>query len=41
MGLKNEAVREHMNVLFGESRADSVRQKLEGLNPDEREELDC
>lgn len=39
MGLNNEVVREHMNVLFGEMRADSVRQKLERLNPGERENL--
>lgn len=39
MGLNNASVQEHMNVLFGESRANSVRQKLEGLNPAERENL--
>src|SRR5438270_9637249 len=39
MGLNNKAVREHMNVLFGELRADSVREKLEGLKPEERESL--
>lgn len=39
MGLSNAAVQEHMNVLFGESRAASVRRKLEGLNPAERENL--
>ena len=39
MGLNNEVVREHMNVLFGEARAGFVRQKLEGLTPHERENL--
>lgn len=39
MGLNNDVVREHMNVLFGEARADSVRKKLEKLNPGERENL--
>jgi three-Cys-motif partner protein len=39
MGLPNEAVREHMNVLFGEERADQVREKLNGLSPEEKETL--
>jgi len=39
MGLPNEAVRDHMNVLFGEDRADQVRKKLIGLSPEERETL--
>jgi three-Cys-motif partner protein len=39
MGLNNTAVREHMNVLFGEERADRIREKLGGLKPDEREAL--
>ncbi|MGA3333363.1 MAG: three-Cys-motif partner protein TcmP [Terracidiphilus sp.] len=39
MGLPNEAVRDHINVLFGEERADQVREKLKGLNPEEREIL--
>lgn len=39
MALTNEAVREHMNVLFGEERADQVRSELAGLNPEEREAL--
>lgn len=39
MGLPNEIVREHMNVLFGEERADRVRAKLDGLSPEERETL--
>lgn len=38
-GLSNEAVREHMNDLFGEKRADALREQLAGLSPDEREEL--
>ena len=39
MGLPNEAVGDHMNVLFGEDRADQVRKKLIGLSPEERETL--
>jgi three-Cys-motif partner protein len=39
MGLPNEIVRDHMNVLFGEQRADRVRERLSGLSPDERETL--
>jgi three-Cys-motif partner protein len=39
MGLTNDAVREHMNVLFGAERADAVRQKLAPLRPNERETL--
>lgn len=38
-GLNNEMVREHMNDLFGEKRAETIREKLLGLHPDEREEL--
>ncbi|MGA7852530.1 MAG: three-Cys-motif partner protein TcmP [Candidatus Acidiferrales bacterium] len=38
-GLNTEVVREHMNDLFGEKRADTIREKLAGLRPDEREEL--
>jgi three-Cys-motif partner protein len=38
MGLNNDAVRSHMNVLFGESRANKLRKKLIGLRPYEREE---
>jgi three-Cys-motif partner protein len=38
-GLNNEMVREHMNDLFGEKRADAIREKLIGLHPDERETL--
>jgi len=36
-GLNNEMVREHMNDLFGEKRADAIRDKLLGLHSDERE----
>jgi three-Cys-motif partner protein len=39
MGLNNPSVREHMNVLFGEARADRIREKSNGLNPNEREAL--
>lgn len=39
MGLSNDMVREHMNVLFGIDRANSVRQKLVGLGRSERETL--
>jgi three-Cys-motif partner protein len=39
MALTNEFVREHMNVLFGQERADAIRQELEGLSPNERESL--
>jgi three-Cys-motif partner protein len=39
MALNNDIVREHMNVLFGAERADTVRQKLNGLSPYERETL--
>lgn len=39
MALTNDAVRDHMNVLFGEERADKVRSELAGLNPEERESL--
>lgn len=38
-GLGNEIVREHMNDLFSERRADALRVKLLGLNPEEREAL--
>ena len=37
MGLNNEAVREHMNVLFGGERADNLRQYLDQLSPQIRE----
>ena len=38
MGLNNDAVRQHMNVLFGARRADKLRSKLVGLRPYEREQ---
>ncbi len=38
-GLNNEFVREHMNDLFGEERTESIREKIAGLRPDEREFL--
>jgi three-Cys-motif partner protein len=37
MGLANNLVREHMNALFGEARAESLRMKLEAMSPYERE----
>ena len=37
MGLGNEAVEQHMNVLFGEERANKLRQKLAALPSHERE----
>lgn len=37
MGLHNEAVEEHMNALFGEERADKLREKLEPMLPQDRE----
>jgi len=39
MGLNNDAVREHMDALFGQERADDLRQQLEPLPPIERELL--
>jgi three-Cys-motif partner protein len=39
MGMSNDLVREHMNALFGEARADSVRQKIDGTPPKDRELL--
>jgi len=39
MGLNNEAVREHMDALFGQERANLVRVRLSGLSPEEREML--
>ena len=39
MGLNNEKVYEHMDALFGKIRADSIREKLAGLEPNERELL--
>lgn len=37
MGLSNPVVQEHMVALFGERRAEVLREKLEGLSPDDRE----
>ncbi len=37
MGLENPAVKEHMDLLFGEEHAEALRQRLEGLSPDDRE----
>jgi len=37
MGLNNEIVKEHMNALFGEKRANELRAKLSPLSPHERE----
>jgi three-Cys-motif partner protein len=37
MGLNNEIVKEHMNALFGEQRANEFRAKLTPLSPHERE----
>src|SRR5579871_3085072 len=37
MGLSNPAVHEHMNALFGESRAEQLRGELEQLNSEDRE----
>jgi len=39
MGMSNEAVREHMNALFGEKRAREVRAQLKGQSPAKREQL--
>jgi three-Cys-motif partner protein len=37
MGLPNQAVDAHMNALFGERRADALRERLNGLNATDRE----
>jgi len=37
MGLGNPAVRQHMDALFGEERADQLRRRLEQLSPNMRE----
>lgn len=37
MGLSNESVKEHMDALFGEQRAEVLRQKLEPLSAIQRE----
>lgn len=37
MGLSNDAVKEHINALFGQVRADQLRERLKTLTPQERE----
>ena len=37
VGLPNKMVEQHLNDLFGESRADKLRDDLKGLTPNERE----
>jgi three-Cys-motif partner protein len=37
MGLSNPMVQEHMAALFGDERAQTLRDKLEGLSPEDRE----
>lgn len=37
MGLSNDAVKEHMNALFGQIRADQLREQLKRRKPHERE----
>jgi len=37
MGLNNEIVKSHMDALFGEERANGLRQRLSELNPEDRE----
>lgn len=37
MGLNNDAVREHMDALFGEDRANELRTRLDALTPEHRE----
>lgn len=37
MGMNNDIVREHMNALFGQKRADSLRDRLDRMSPSERE----
>src|SRR5207244_1115556 len=39
MGLNNEAVRKHMDALFGQARGDALRRRLSGLSSDDRENL--
>jgi three-Cys-motif partner protein len=38
-GLNNDAVREHMEALFGAKRSEAIREKLGDLGPDDRESL--
>lgn len=37
MGLNNDAVKEHIDALFGKERGEQLRKKLEQLNPNDRE----
>jgi len=37
MGLGNPSVKEHMDALFGEAEANALRDRLESLEPDDRE----
>lgn len=37
MGLSNDAVKEHINALFGSKKADQIRDQLKSMNPEERE----
>jgi len=37
--LNNDAVREHMDALFGANRSEAIREKLRDLDPDDRESL--
>ncbi|NJM59176.1 MAG: three-Cys-motif partner protein TcmP [Oscillatoriales cyanobacterium RU_3_3] len=37
MGLNNPIVKEHMNSLFGKERADTLREELKPMQPEERE----
>lgn len=39
MGLNNQAVRQHMDALFGADRAERLRDEIAGLDPDDRESL--
>ncbi|MFZ0420625.1 MAG: three-Cys-motif partner protein TcmP [Candidatus Sulfotelmatobacter sp.] len=39
MGLNNEVVRQHMDALFGQERADNLRTEIAGMSPAERENL--
>lgn len=36
-GLNNDKVKEHMNALFGDERAEALRAEMREMNPDERE----
>ncbi len=39
MGINNQKVEDHINSIFGEDRANSIRPKLKGLAPEKRELL--